>query len=163
MTLAQIAKALGLPEGATLEDIIAALKLPEGATVGDVIAAIVAAGDAGAAAAAPPPAPAASAAPAPAPAPEKVPAAAPVDPEKIAASAAAIVRKQMIVDACEGLTPLERKAAMSLSPSEAAEFVAQRVKANAVSAPNAAHADEAAIAAVAKATGHSVAFVKGVK
>lgn len=159
MTLAQIAKALGLPEGATLDDVIAALKLPEGATVGDVIAAIVAAGDAGAAAA-PPPAPAASAAPPPAPAPEKVPAAAPaVDEEKIAAS----VHKRMVIDACKDLTPLERKAALSLSPSEAIEFVTQRVKANAASAPTKAHADEAAIAAVAKATGHSVDFVKGAK
>lgn len=160
MTLAQIAKTLGLPEGATLEDIIAALKLPEGATVGDVIAAIVAAGDAGAAAAAPPPAPAASAAPAPAPAPEKVPAAAPaVDEEKVAAS----VHRRMIVDAATCLTPLERKAALALSPSEAIEFVNQKVKASAVTAPNAAHTDEAAIAAVAKATGHSVDFVKGAK
>jgi hypothetical protein len=163
MGLKMIAKALGLPEGATLDDVIAALKLPEGSTIGDVLAAVVAALDASGGA----PAPEAPKVPASAPAPEapKVPASAPApSPEKeeeMVARIAANVATRMKIDAAP-LTPLEKSLLSRATPAEAEAYIAQRVKANATQ-PASVSVDEAAIAAVAKATGLPVDYVKGAK
>jgi hypothetical protein len=166
MGLEMLIKALGLPEGSTVDDVIAALGIAEGATAGDMLAATIAALDSLPAAepAGGPPAPT----PVPAPAPAPV-AAATVNEEKMAARIAASVMAHIEVDQAGNLTPLERSLLLRATAAERKAFIAtKKVKANVLpggaSSQGEANGDTPeSIAAVAKAIGRSLSYVKGAK